>query len=144
MVRRLRGWVVLVIVTGVLGAAGGPAGCASAPRGEAFQPEIVDPTRAVVYAYRLPKRGLSVRRAQIYVDAQPAGELLPGQYLARVLSPGTYLIRAEAGSSTAREIRLVAGDIAYVQVVGASKLVIELPESSIGRKDITRTTRAPE
>lgn len=142
MFMRMRAWLALTAL--VLFAAAVPAGCASAPPGAAFQPEVVDPAKGVMYIYRLPKRGLSVRRAQVYVDQEPVGELLPGQYLARVAPPGTYLVRVEAESSTAREVKLVPGDIAYIQVIGASKLVIEMPESAVARQQINRTTRAGE
>jgi hypothetical protein len=144
MARRLH--VLVAALGGALLLAGGvgPAGCASAPRGEAFQPEVVEPSRAVMYIYRLPKQGLAVRRAQIYVDQEPVGELFPGQYMARVVSPGTYLVRVEAESSTAREVRMVPGDIAYLRVNGASKLTIDLPESATARQQINRTTRAAD
>lgn len=116
-------------------------GCAGAPRGEAFQPEIVEPSRAIIYIYREP-RLIGNRPVSVFVNQQAAGQLRPGQYMARVLPPGTYLVRAEASTSAVREIRLVPGDAAYLQITGAAKPQIQLPDSGVARDRIAKTTRA--
>jgi hypothetical protein len=121
-----------------------PLGCAAPPAGEAFQPEIVEPAKAVIYIYREPKAGLGRRGVQVFVNQKAEGELLPGQYLARAVAPGPYLVRVESGSSMVREVRVVPGDVAYLQIVGNARPLIELPDSATARRQIARTTRQAE
>jgi hypothetical protein len=62
--------------------------------------------------------------------------------MARVVEPGDYFVRVEADSSSAREVWLHGGDVAYLQIVGNAKPTIEEPESEVARRAIARTTRA--
>lgn len=114
-------------------------GCATSPSGDAFQPEIVEPSRAVMYIYREP--GFGGRPVRVFINQELAGELNRGQYLARTVEPGNYIIRVEADSSMAREIRVRAGDAAYVRILGNHKPTIDEPETEVARRGIARTVR---
>lgn len=120
-------------------------GCAVAPRGEAFQPEIADDSKAVVYIFREP-RTLGGREVSIYLNQTHRGELGPGQYLAEVVPPGEYFVRAENGGSAVRQATVRAGDAVYFRIHAGRfgrSITIDLPPSTEARRIIARTTRTP-
>lgn len=129
----------LVLILAILAA----GGCAGSAGGDAFQPEVVEPSRAVIYIYRAP-RGLWGRAVRLYINQEPVGDLFPGQYRAKVLGPGVYLVRVEADSSMVREVRLVPGDVAYLQVNGGGKPTLEVPDSDQAQRQLARSTRAAD
>ncbi|MFN0132871.1 MAG: hypothetical protein ACKVW3_10165 [Phycisphaerales bacterium] len=139
MIRRILGVVAMAVVVGI-------GGCASAPRGEPFRPEVVSSTKGVIYVYRAARGGISSRPVRIYMNQQPIGALVPGQYLTRTVDAGEYLIRVESDSSMVKGVKLLAGDAAYlaVRVPSAGKPVIDEPELAVARDQIARTTRVGE
>src|SRR5437016_7335594 len=76
----LRGFAVMAALAAGLMS----GGCAGAGASGRFQPEIVEPTQAVLYIYREP-RVLGQRPVRVFVNQQPVGELRPGQYTAVVV-----------------------------------------------------------
>lgn len=122
------------------------SGCASAPAGEPFRPEVVSSTKAVIYVYSPVRGGLARRTVRVFMNQQPIGTLSPGQYLARTVDAGEYLVRVESESSMVKAVRVLAGDAAYlaVRVPSAGKPVLEEPESAVARDQIARTTRIAE
>jgi hypothetical protein len=134
----VRGLVVIVLLV--------MTGCA-AQRGEPFTPEVVDPSRAVVYVFREPGAGLRSKPVKVFINQEPAGTLLPGQYLCRTVPAAESLVRVEGDSSSARPVRLSPGDAAYLQVVipaiGPVRPTLELIESEPARRALSNTTRTP-
>jgi hypothetical protein len=123
---------------------GALVGCRAAPRGAAFQPEVADGSRAVVYIYREPRR-FGGKPISVYVNQEHAGELLPGQYMARVVAPGECFIRAECVGSAVRQAAVRAGDAVFfsVQTGRFGRIVsVEIPEVSEARALIAGTVRA--
>jgi hypothetical protein len=138
----MSGWRVWIVLAALVGAWLG--GCAARPRGDAFTPEIADGAKAVVYVFR-EGRVLGGRPVIVYINQEPAGELAPGQYLAKVVEPGEYFVRAEDGGSAVRQARVKAGDAVYFRVrAGRFGRVVEvdLPGTEEGRRLIARTGRA--
>ncbi len=123
-------------------------GCASPPSGEAFQPEIVDPSRAVVYVFRPDQQGLRRRPVKVYINQQPLGALLPGQYLSVTVPAAEAVVRVEADASAARPVRLQPGDAAYMQVnmpgLGPARPTLDLIDSETARHVLAGATRAPQ
>jgi hypothetical protein len=120
-------------------------GCASAHRGDAFQPEVADSSKAVIYIFR-QSRGLSSRPADVYINQRHEGELAPGQYLARVVPPGEYFVRAADNGEAVRQVVLRAGDTVYFRIQTSRFgriLDMDLPEAAEARELIARTGRAP-
>jgi hypothetical protein len=115
------------------------AGCGRRAGGGAFQPEVVEPSHVVMYLYREPRFG--GRTVQVYINQESMGSLRPGQYMVRIGTPGAFLVRVEAESSAAREVRLQPGDAAYLRIAGNAKPVIEEPETEVARREIARTSR---
>jgi hypothetical protein len=133
--------VRLVSCVLVAGAAALPLGCAGSPRGEAFQPEVVQPDQAVMYIYREP-RTMGGKPVRVTVNQQEVAELRPGQYVATVVTPGAFLVRAEgSASSGARELKMKAGDVAYLRISGNAKPEVDEPEPDVARRSIARTTQ---
>lgn len=123
-------------------------GCGARPRGPAFQPEIVDPGKAVVYVFRDPKAGLNPAPVLISIDQHEVGELDPGQYVAKVVAPGEHLVRAERGRGTVLSATVVKGDVVYFRVTTppfkGRAPVLEIMDSETARRSIAGTTRATE
>lgn len=118
-----------------------PLGCAAARSGDAFQPEVVQPDQAVLYIYR-ESHGIANRSLRISVNQQDLGELRSGEYLAAVVTPGAFLVRASSSSSSAaRELRLHGGDVAYLRVTGNAKPAIDEPETDVAQSEIAKTRR---
>ena len=126
----------------LLGAAA--SGCAGG-RGEPFQPTMLKPDQAVIYIFRTSNARLRKRPVQIVVNQAPLADLYPGQYIEDVVPPGEYLVRVETNSSMVREVKLVAGQAAYLQVTTAgasSDPRLESPEPDLARRLIAGTRRA--
>jgi hypothetical protein len=123
-------------------------GCGSQARGPAFQPEVVDPGKAVVYVFRDPKAGLNPAPVLISVDQHEVGDLDPGQYIATVVAPGEHLVRAERGRGTVLSAKVVEGDVVYFRVTTppfkGRAPVLEIMDSETARRSIAGTTRAGE
>jgi hypothetical protein len=121
------------------------AGC-GAPRGEGFRPEVADPSKGVVYVFREP-RTLGGRPVSVYINQELEADLQTGQYLARVVPPGEYFVRAEDGGSAVRQARVNAGDAVYFRVRAGRfgrSVSVDIPEADYGRRLIARSTRIPE
>jgi len=135
-----RAWLTAAAVWTVLG------GCASPPKGEPFQPEVVDPSRAVLYIFRDAQAGLRRRPIEVFINQEPVGTLLPGQYLSRTVPAAEALVRVEGDASAARPVRLLPGDAAYMEVrtpaLGPTRPTLELLESEAARRILAATTRA--
>lgn len=119
-------------------------GCAGG-RGEAFQPSVLQPDQAVIYIFRLSSSRLRKKPVQVFVNQTALGDLNPGEYTERVVPPGEYLVRVESDSSMVRRVRLIPGDVVYLQIttVGLNKKpVMETPESDLARRLIAGMTRA--
>ena len=120
------------------------ASCAAPPRGDAFQLEIVDPSKAVVYIVR--DAGLRQRPVRVFINQQPAGPLLPGHYISRVVPAAETLVRVEADASAALPVTLRPGEAAYMQVVipafGPLNPTLELLDTDSARAILAGTTRA--
>lgn len=120
-------------------------GCAS--RGEHFQPAMAAPEQAVIYIFRTSNNHLRKSPIQLFVNQEEVGEIYAGQYLAHVVAPGEYLVRAESNTSMVRSVKMHAGDVVYFQITtGAldNKPVIELPEPELARRLIAGTRQAPQ
>jgi hypothetical protein len=116
-------------------------GCAGPPRGEAFRPEIADPAKGVVYVYRT---GRGSRPVTIVINQHAQGALLPGQYMARVVEPGEYFVRAEGQTSAVRQANLVRGDAVYFEVRTGrwnTRAEMEVPDNQSARERIARSRR---
>jgi hypothetical protein len=135
-----RAWLTAAVVVMWAG------GCAAPPRGEPFEPEVVDPSRAVLYVFRDAQAGLRRRPIRVYINQEPAGTLLPGQYLSRAVPAAEVLVRVEGDASAARPVVLQPGDAAYMQVrtpaLGPTRPTLELIESETARRILAGTTRA--
>lgn len=146
-VRRLSVGAAVLMAAVAGGSAVGLGGCAARPRGEAFQPEVADGSKALVYVFREARGFGGGAPVTIYINQRMEGELLPGEYLARVVEPGEVFVRAENGGSSVRQAQVNAGDAAYFRVQAArfgSAIVVDLPETEQARRLITRTGRARE
>jgi hypothetical protein len=120
--------------------------CASSPPGATFEPEVVDPNKAVMYVFRPTGGGLGARTFQVFINQELVGTLRPGQYLSHVAAPGEYFVRVESESSMVQRVKLVPGDVAYLRVGTApfaqGKPTVDFPESDVARHLISRTTRS--
>lgn len=129
--------LALIVLTG---------GCAGTPRGEPFQPEIVDPSRAVVYIFRDGPARLRAKPVKVFINQEAAGTLLAEQYLSKVVAPSEVIVRVEAESSAARSVVLKAGDAAYLRVVvprlGGVKPTIEVVDGETARAALVESSRA--
>lgn len=133
---------MLSLVLGVLSL---PAGCAGNRAGEAFQPSMLGPDQAVIYIFRSASSRVRQKPVQIVVNQSPLCELYPGQFIEDVVAPGEYLVRVESNSSSVRQVKLLAGEAAYLQVTTAGlnlNPVMETPEPDLARRLIAGTTRA--
>jgi hypothetical protein len=92
----------------------GFGGCSSA-EGPPFRPEVVEPARAVIYIYR-PPRSMAGSEVEVSIDQVFVGRLGAGQYLAQPVEPGLRMVRVVGSSDAVREISLVAGDSAFLEV----------------------------
>jgi hypothetical protein len=131
----------ILLVLAMIGAALAPAGCATPPKGEAFRPEIVDPARGVIYIYRT---GRGSHPVPIVINQKSEGELLPGQYMARVVDPGEYFVRAGAEGSAVRQAKVVHGDAVYFEVHTGrwnNRATMEVPDNITARQRIARASR---
>jgi hypothetical protein len=122
------------------------AGCAGTPRGEPFQPEIVDPARAVVYVFRDGPARLRAKPVKVFINQEPAGPLLAERYLSKVVAPSEVIVRVEGESSSAHSVVLRAGDAAYLRVIvprlGGVKPTIEVVDGETARAALARSTRS--
>jgi hypothetical protein len=120
-------------------------GCGSAPRGEAFRPEVADPEQGVLYVFREAVH-LTHPAVRLVLDQDPVGELRPGEYVALVVKPGEHFLRVESGSEDTRKVRLIPGESAFVRVVTqrfeGERPTLDQPESERARQMIARTVRA--
>ena len=112
------------LAAAIAGVALAGVGCAGAGRSaDGFQPEVVEPTRAVLYIYREPRFG--GKPVRVFVNQDPVGELRPGQYMVWIVTPGSFLVRAEGQASAARQVVLREGDAAYLRITGNAKPVVD-------------------
>ena len=119
-------------------------GCAGAPKGEAFRPEIVDPAKGVIYIYRT---GPGSRPVPIVINQRVEASLRPGEYVARVVEPGEYFVRAEGEISAVRQAKVVRGDAVYFEVrTGrwSTRPSIEVPDNPTARERSARSSRVEE
>jgi hypothetical protein len=128
--------LAVLVALGIGGCAGG--------RGEPFTPEVVDPSRAAVYVFR--EAGLGSKPVTVFINQEPAGSLLPGQYLCRTVPAAEALVRVEGEGSAVRPVKLAPGDSAYLEVrvpaLRAARPVLEVVESDAARRRLSNTTRA--
>lgn len=133
------GWLAAGFVIGasVLG------GCAGT-KGPVFQPEVVDPAKAVIYVYREP-RSWAGRPVEVSIDQKFLGRLDAGQYLAETVDPGQRVVRVAGSSDAVRLVRLVPGDSAFLEVQSSywnERPTIELIDEATARSAISHTGRA--
>ncbi len=123
------------------------SGCVSPPAGEPFVPEVVDPSRAVVYVFRDAAPGLRQRPVKVFINQEAAGTLLPGQYVSRAVPAAEVLVRVEGDTSAARPVLLRPGDAAYMEVrttnLGPTRPTLEVVDSEAARRILSSTTRVP-
>jgi hypothetical protein len=119
------------------------AGCAG-PKGPAFRPEVIEPARAVIYVYR-PPRSWAGRAVGVSIDQREVGRLDAGQHLAVQVDPGEHVIRVEGSSDAVREVRLIEGDSAFLEVRASAwdeRPAITLLDEEAARRRIAHTGRA--
>jgi hypothetical protein len=80
----------------------------------------------------------------IVINQKTEGALLPGQYLARVVEPGEYFVRAEGQASAVRQARIIKGDAVYFEVrTGrwSTRPTMEMPDNLTARERIAGASR---
>lgn len=131
----LRAGAILVLAV-VLGGCGGA-------KGPAFRPEVVEPSKAVIYVYR-PPRSWAGSLVGVSIDQKFVGRLDAGQYLAQPVDPGVRVVRVDGSSDAVRQIRLIAGDSAFLEVRSSywdSSPTILLLDEPAARERISHTGR---
>lgn len=128
---------ILVLLTGML------AAC-SQPKGTPFRAEVVEPSKAVIYVYR-PPRSWAGEPVSVSIDQKFAGRLDAGQYLARQVDPGQRVVLVVGASDAVRQVSLIAGDSAFLEVRSSywdGRPEVELVDESAARQRIAQTGRA--
>lgn len=132
--------LILVAIVGLVGCA--KTSKAPSERSEAaksFEP-VAD--AGVVYVYR---RGRAVGAAgafQIQVNGKEAGGTGPGTFFRWELKPGSYVISASSGeSSAAAELKVEAGKLYFVEQnqrmgLSASRLHLDVRDEATGMKEV--------
>lgn len=121
------------------------ASCAGGDKSTEFRPAFLKGEEAVIYVFR-PREGLIGGGVSVFVNQDRVGELGPGQYWARVVTPGEYLVRVEGSSSAVVRARLIGGESAFLRVrTGGlpAKTTIEEMPSAEGQRLIAQTSEAP-
>ncbi len=119
------------------------ASCAR-PKGTSFRPEVVEPSKAVVYVYRLP-RSWAGRPVLVSIDQQLVGRLDAGQYLARQVEPGQRVVLIVGESDAVRQVSLIAGDSAFLEVHSSywdGRPTVDLLDEQAAKSRIAQTGRA--
>lgn len=133
----------LTRIGAVVGLVAGAGGCAS-DRAQ-FRPAQLNGGDSVLYVYRNGGGLGSGGAVGVYVNQERIGEVHGGQYLARVVPPGEFLVRVEGNSSAVSRVKLVAGDSAFLRVESGGwpgKTTIEDVASAVGQREIAGTTEA--
>ncbi|MBX3357995.1 MAG: hypothetical protein KF745_06160 [Phycisphaeraceae bacterium] len=89
------------------------AACAN-PKPE-FRPAQLAGGQGVIYMFR-PGDMIGGGTVELVLNQEPIGPVQPGEYRAKVLPPGEYLVRVEGNSSSVSRVMLQSGESAYLLV----------------------------
>jgi len=126
---RLGGVFVLALLLPLLAVLGGCGGS-----GPVFTPVVAPGDNGVVYVYRR-NATFEGRDVKVFLDADYVGALGAGEYVARVVTPGERLVRAERSRETVVIANVARRESVFLEVRAGAfqsrpELIQRLPEEA--------------